>query len=335
MIETIYVEEAVRQHRRSQEILARYPQARIIDIERYGQVFNKSRQHFRLQKNQPALILAEKHGNRVLPAPQAYNIGGMHNYYFSHMMNCVYDCRYCFLQGMYRSAHYVLYVNYEDFAQQIRQTIAKHPPGSTYFFSGYDCDSLAFEPVTGFAEYFVSLFTQLDAWMELRTKSTQIRQLLQQPVNPRVIVAFSLSPDIVVEKLEARTASLDKRLDALEKLAVRGWSLGLRFDPVIFSADWRELYQELFRRVFARIPSTSIHSVSLGVFRMPEDFFKRIRKLYPDEALYAMQYVSKAGQLSYAEEMEQEIMDGCREMLLQYIPEEKLFRCQEEVCQNP
>ena len=35
------------------------------------------------------------------------------------MLNCLYDCRYCFLQGMYRSANYVLYVNYEDFTKDI------------------------------------------------------------------------------------------------------------------------------------------------------------------------------------------------------------------------
>ena len=35
----------------------------------------------------------------VHPVPATYGIGGDENYYFSHMLNCLYDCRYCFLQG--------------------------------------------------------------------------------------------------------------------------------------------------------------------------------------------------------------------------------------------
>ena len=31
------------------------------------------------------------------------------------MYNCLFDCRYCFLQGMYNSSNFVIFVNYEDF----------------------------------------------------------------------------------------------------------------------------------------------------------------------------------------------------------------------------
>ena len=88
-----------------------------------------------------------------MPAPSEYSIGGDLNYYFSHMLNCIYDCRYCFLQGMYRSANYVLFVNYEEFYQQIKLICNSHADKSCHFFSGYDCDSLAMEPVTGFMQY--------------------------------------------------------------------------------------------------------------------------------------------------------------------------------------
>ncbi|MGZ5058118.1 MAG: DNA photolyase, partial [Methylobacter sp.] len=121
MIETIYIEEAILQHPRVLDIVARFPQARRVTCARYGEIFNPKAQNFRLQKQQPALILAEKYKHFALPAPVGYGIGAARNYYFSHMLNCLYDCRYCFLQGMYQSANYVLFVNYEDFQQDIRQ----------------------------------------------------------------------------------------------------------------------------------------------------------------------------------------------------------------------
>ena len=36
------------------------------------------------------------------------------------MYNCIYDCKYCFLQGLYSSANYLVFVNYEDFLNQIK-----------------------------------------------------------------------------------------------------------------------------------------------------------------------------------------------------------------------
>ena len=155
MIHTLYIEEAIRAHPRVRAIVERFARATIVPITRYGEVFNRNQQSFRLQKKNPALILAEKKSNQVLSAPEGYGIGSARNFYFSHVLNCLYDCRYCFLQGMYRSAHYVLFVNYEDFQDQIVKTVAAHPGEDVYFFSGYDGDSLALESITGFVEAFL------------------------------------------------------------------------------------------------------------------------------------------------------------------------------------
>ena len=181
MVSTLYVEEAVRDHPRVARILERFPKSEVIRCDQYSEVFNPRAQNFRLQKRDPALILARKYTGHVMDAPPAYHIGGGENYYFSHMLNCVYDCRYCFLQGMYRSAHYLLFVNYEDFAEAISNRLPDVASGKqAWFFSGYDCDSLAYDPVTGFTEYFLPFFTRFQqAYLELRTKSTQIRALLR------------------------------------------------------------------------------------------------------------------------------------------------------------
>jgi spore photoproduct lyase len=328
MIETIYIEEAIRQHPRVMDIVARFPQARKIACGRYGEVFNPRAQNFRLQKQQPALILAEKYKNFALPAPVGYGIGATRNYYFSHMLNCLYDCRYCFLQGMYQSANYVLFVNYEDFQQDIRQLCAESPDENLHFFSGYDCDSLALEPVTGFVEQFLPFFATLpNAWLELRTKSTQVRSLLNLEPLPRCIVAFSLSPDEIALKVEAKAPSVERRLDALCKVQEQGWQIGLRFDPLIYQSGYQQQYRQLFEQVFSRIDLNLLHSVSLGVFRLPENFFKKVHKLYPEEKLFAGPLVSQKGMVSYKQELEQEMMHYCTEQLLNYIPADKFFPC--------
>lgn len=328
MIDTLYIESAVAEHPRITAIRRRFPAARVVNCERYGEVFNPKAQNFRLQKQKPALIMARKHQKFVLPAPAGYGIGGERNYYFSHMLNCLYDCRYCFLQGMYQSANYVLFVNYEDFQQQIRDICRETPEEAIYFFSGYDCDSLAFEPVTGFAEAFLPVFAELpNAWLELRTKSTQIRGLLNRPALPRCVVAFSLSPDSVANKVEAKAPSLIKRIEAAAKLQQQGWQIGLRFDPLIYQHDYQDQYRQLFSQVFSVIDADALHSVSLGVFRLPEHFFKKMHKLYPEERLFASPLQSASGMVSYKAELEQAMMNDCGEMLLQHIPRERFFPC--------
>lgn len=329
MIETLYIEEHIVEHPRVAEIRARFPKARNILCERYGEVFNPKAQNFRLQKQRPALILAEKYHRFVLAAPPGYGIGGPRNYYFSHMLNCLYDCRYCFLQGMYQSAHYVLFVNYEDFQDEIRMLCRQYPEQAIHFFSGYDCDSLALEPVTGFAQAFLPVFADLpNAWLELRTKSTQIRSLLERPAWPRCIVAFSLAPDEIATKVEAKAPPLVRRLEAIMKVQSQGWPVGLRFDPLIYTADYKTHYRALFEQVFAKIALQNLHSVSLGVFRLPEAYFKKVHKLYPEEKLFAGPLVNQHGQMSYRPELEREMMHYCRELLLDYIPENRFFPCQ-------
>jgi spore photoproduct lyase len=329
MIETIYIEESILQHPRVVEITARFPQARKITCGRYGEVFNPKAQNFRLQKQKPSLILAEKYKHFAMPVPSGYGIGANKNYYFSHMLNCLYDCRYCFLQGMYQSANYVLFVNYEGFQDEIKQRCAETPDEAVHFFSGYDCDSLALEPVTRFAEQFLPFFEKIpNAWLELRTKSTQVRSLLNRDPFPRCIVAFSLNPDEIATKVEAKAPSLQRRLDALCKLQEHGWPIGLRFDPMIYQTGYQQQYRQLFEQVFSIINMDQLHSVSLGAFRLPEKYFKKVHKLYPEEKLFASPLDNQQGMISYKQELEQEMMQYCTQQLLRYIPEAKFFPCQ-------
>ena len=326
MVHTLYIEDDVAEHPRTKEICSRFPAAARIPIGRYGEVFNRKAQSFRLQKKRPALILARKFGRLVLPAPDGYGVGGRRNFYFSHMLNCVYDCRYCFLQGMYRSAHYVLFVNYEDFQEAIETKLSEAPTKEAYFFSGYDCDSLALEPVTRFLESFYPFFAEHpQAWLELRTKSTQMKLLLEAKPLPNCIVAFSLTPALTSRALEHKVPPLEQRLQAMEAVQKRGWNIGLRFDPMIFTEDYHEQYRRLFAEVFERLRADQLHSVSLGPFRLPKPYFEEVTRLYPEEALFAGPMEVRGRMVSYRKGMEREMMSFCIGELLPYVREEIFF----------
>ena len=328
MAETVYVESAVIDHPRCRAVLRRTPRARVVEIERYGEVFNPKAQNFRLQKNNPALILAHKHAGYALQTPAGYGIGGVHNYYFSHMLNCIYDCRYCFLQGMYRSAHRVLFVNYEDFVTEIKRLSQRHAGEPVWFFSGYDCDSLAYEPVTHFIDHHLPAFRHIDnAWLDVRTKSTQIRQLLRHPPSDRVVVAFSFTDPLTHRHTERHVPTIDKRIAAMQRLCDRGWRLGLRFDPVVYHTDYQDQFRALLASIFERIPVDALHSVSLGVFRLPKGNFKTIHDLYPEEKMLNQPLELRDGIVSYPAQREREVLEFCETLLLERVPRSIYFPC--------
>ena len=328
MVSVVYIEEAIRDHPRVDRIRRRLGQVKTVWCDQYTEVFNPEAQNFRLQKRSPALILAKKNAGFVMPAPPAYSVGGDQNFCFSHMLNCIYDCRYCFLQGMHRSAHYLLFVNYEDFAEAIGSTINKCDLNSSvWFFSGYDCDSLAYEPVTRFAAYFLPFFAQHPhAYLELRTKSTQIRSLLEQSPLPNVVVAFSFTPQGISTALEHKVPDVSVRFHTIKRVQAAGWSIGLRFDPLIYVHNFKQQYRELVSSIASSIDPKRIHSISLGSFRMPKDYFKTIVKLYPDEALYAgpMQ-TNDEGLITYAGDVKEEMLEFVTDLLLQWFPQTILY----------
>jgi spore photoproduct lyase len=229
---------------------------------------------------------------------------------------------------MYRSAHYVVFVNYEHFFDGMAEKLNIHGGEDVWFFSGYDCDSLALEPVTGFVrELLVWLRQHPRAQVELRTKSTQIRSLFETAPLSNVVIAYSLTPDLTAATLEHKAPSVEKRLAALTELAQRGWNVGLRFDPVLYELHYQDLYQRLFEDVFDRVPENRIHSVTLGPFRMPKPYFRNVTRLYPDEALFAGPFESRDKMVSYSMDCEQQMMSFCYGQLLRYTAADKIYTC--------
>ena len=175
-----------------------------------------------------------------------------------------------------------------DFFQAIVDKIRAAGGASAHFFSGYDCDSLALDPVTGFVKEFLPLFRDHPrGLLELRTKSTQIRSLLDLGPISNCIVAYSFTPAEIADAIEYKAPSVSKRLQALQRLQARGWRIGLRFDPLIYQDGVTEQYERLFAQVFNAVDTALLHSVSLGSFRLPKSFYRSLARLYPDEVLFA------------------------------------------------
>lgn len=279
MIDTIYIEEEILEHSNAIKIIEKVKPKNIVHCQSYKEIFNVKNQNFRIQKKKPSLILAKKNNTFLIKTPENFHIGGKKNYYFSHMYNCIFDCKYCYLQGMFSSANYVIFVNYDSYFQEIKKKLEKYPDEDIYFFSGYDCDSLALENITNFGNSFINFFKNFKkGFLELRTKNSQISSFLKIAPLDNIIFSWSLNPHKITTEFEDKTPSLEKRLESIIKMQKHSWNIGLRFDPIIYTNDFENIYKKFFEYIFKRLDLKRIHSITVGNFRIPKSYYKRFKK---------------------------------------------------------
>ena len=278
-IDTLYIEQRILKNQYTKQVTQLLKPKNVIYCQSFREIFNLKKQNFRIQKYKPSMILAMKENNFLIETPKTFNIGGKNNYYFSHMYNCIFDCKYCYLQGMFNSANYVLFINYESFFLEIKKKLEEKPNEDIYFFSGYDCDSLALEKITGFARSFINFFRQFKrGFLELRTKSCQVDEFLKITPTENIIFSWSLNPQNIITKFEDKTPNLEKRLDSIFKMQKNNWKIGLRFDPIIYENNFETIYTNFFEYVFKRLKIENIHSVTVGSLRLPNSYISKFKK---------------------------------------------------------
>lgn len=322
MKKIIYIENEIKHEHRTQTLLKKFNHSQVIYIDKYTEVFNKKNQNFLLQKKNPSIILAKKHSNFLQRIPNKYTIGGNFNYYFSYMYNCIFDCKYCFLQGLYNSANLVVFINYEDFFLEMLKLQKKLKKKIT-IFSGYDCDSLAYNSQTGFIEEALRFFSKnKNLELEIRTKSSYVKPLLKGSLD-NIIVAYSFTPSKFSKIYEKGVPSVEKRVRCIKKLIDLDWKIGLRFDPIIIYEGWEEDYIYLFKTLFKLIPNKLIHSVTYGNIRYPKAQFNKIQKYNVEEKLF---FNLKKNKLLYEDYRKEKISTFCQGELFKYVSQDKIFQ---------
>jgi spore photoproduct lyase len=318
----IYVEKDILDHPRVEQWRQRYPNAQWIVVDDYKSVFSRPRQNFDLQKRSPKWILARKKDQFVYSGNQYVQDFCYENFaYNALVLNCPYDCRYCYLQGMYGSANTVVFVNLEDYFEATDTALhqRKNPTKPLHLAISYDTDLLALENALGYVSAWADFArNRPELLLEVRTKSANIDSFRDRTPQANLVFAWTLSPQAVVEAYEKQTPSLERRLAAMAEMATRGWPVRLCLDPVLRVPDWQQHYHELVQRIFEVVPAAAISEVSLGVFRMSSDYFKRMRKQGRTDLLhYPFEHANNT--VSYFKEEREEMLRFLQNELTQHI----------------
>lgn len=321
----IYVERDILSQRRTEEILRHFPGAQVVVIDHYKDVFNRRRQDPALQHASQNLILAANRGSLIYPgAPVCQSFGNEHFYYTSCIMNCVYDCDYCFLKGMYPSGNLVIFVNLEDFFLQVEKLLSEFP---VYLCISYDSDLASVETVTGYIREWAE-FTKSheNLTVEVRTKCGRTDLCRKIPVCERFIWAYTISPEEVIRTCEHGTGSFEERAGAAGAFLDAGAPVRLCFDPMIYRKGWRESSAAMMRKLDAALDLSRIRDFSVGSFRISESYLKVMRRAMPESAVVQYPFELTEGYYHYpaaaAEEMEKFLSEEIRKR----VPDADIFR---------
>lgn len=255
------------------------------------------------------------------------------NYYVVNLIkNCVYDCTYCFLQDFLENNPLLTaFVNVEDLITELEEEFRAHPDRSFRVGTGELTDSLALDHLIPHTDLLIPFFNrQSNAVLELKTKSDQIENLLNQPDPTNVIISWSINPQEIVDREEKGTPSVAKRLEAARLCQEKGYGVGFHFDPVILFPGWEQAYEELIDTLFQKVSPEGIEWISLGSFRYRPNLKRIIRERHADSLVLTGEHTAGAdGKFRYLRPLRNHAYDSLRQMMKQRAENVDVYLCME------
>lgn len=334
----IYIERDIAEHPRTQKILEKCRANGIFYIDRYMNIFGRKKQDIHFQMKHRSLILAKATGELLYKgSPMCQDYGRREFYYTSLMKNCLYDCEYCFLKGMYDCGYLVVFVNIEDVFSTVERKLAQIADGQTMYLSvSFDTDLYSFEKLTGYCGLWLTFAAAHPSCeIEIRTKGApQIvknaeadfsKKLLSDTSN--FITAFTLSPQEIIDRFEHHTAPLESRLESAASILDAGATVRLCIDPMIYVRDWREIYDRLAEQMAKTLDLTKVRDFGIGTFRISKEYLKRLRKAEPDSEATQYPFVTEGGYAEYPKNLRDEMLEFLTmELKRRGVEEKQIFR---------
>ena len=266
------------------------------------------------------LVLAKQEGEFFKPCPGTQKYVCCNYYFLNLATNCDVGCTYCILQGYLNNPYMTVYVNLEDMFAELENLLTSNPDQLFRIGTGELTDSLTLDHITNYSKKLIPFFTQFsNTILELKTKTTQINNLLEFSPPNKIIVSWSLNPDELIMSEEKNAPSLQERLEAAQKCSERGYLIGFHFDPMIYYKNWKNGYCSVVKEIFKYISPEKIVWISLGALRYPAEMDKIVRERHPDsEIVLGEMFPGKDGKLRYfrpiREEMFQKMVNWFREV---------------------
>ena len=214
--------------------------------------------------------------------------------------NCVFGCSYCTIQTFYRDT----IVFDAGLAQKLAQ-IELDPERYYHIGTGQSSDSLAWGNRNGNLEALCAFAAaHPNVLLEFKTKSDNIRWLLDNPVPANVVCSWSMNTDTIISNEEHFTADLDRRIAAARAVADKGIKVAFHFHPMVWYDTWQADYTALAERLLRLFSPEEVLFLSFGSVTFIRPVLKKIRrKGFPTKITQMTLVRDPHGKLTYPDDI--------------------------------
>ena len=257
-IRTIYLEPDVKEYGRGRQILDRFPDAELIEVEshqRIPELFgNEGNVKHWVRNKRSVLILGVKKSLAARPN------GRSADWIAPSLSNgCAMSCAYCYVPRRKGFANPITtFVNIERILGYVERHAtrlgAKAVPNqcdeSLWVYDiGENGDCSVDHAISDNVADAVTLFARLpNAKLSFATKFVN-RDLLALDTGGHTRMRFSLMPAAIAQRVDLRTSRIPERIGAINDFVDAGYEVHLNFSPVIIYDGWQHDWAELLQQV--------------------------------------------------------------------------------------
>ncbi len=236
--------------------------------------------------------------------------------------SCGFDCSYCSIQSFYNQNT----ITFDATFTQKLLNLQLDPNKTYHIGTGQASDSLMFGNREGVLDaLFEFARKNPNVILEFKTKSDNIKYLLENAVPKNILCTWSLNTPTIIENEEHLTASLDKRIAAARKLADKGVKVGFHFHPIVEYVGYLDEYQALYEKLILQFEPSEVALVSFGTLTFIKPVIKQLREREFRSKITQIPHEDASGKTSYPEATKIAMFKHAYESFKPWQQEEKVF----------
>jgi spore photoproduct lyase len=241
--------------------------------------------------------------------------------------SCGFDCSYCSIQSFYNQNTITFDSSFKD--KLLNLNLDKN---KTYHIgTGQASDSLMFGNREGVLDaLFLFAKENPNVILEFKTKSDNIKYLLENDVAKNIFCTWSLNTPTIIENEEHLTASLDKRIEAARKVADKGIKVGFHFHPIVEYENYLDEYAEVYKKVQENFTPDEVALVSFGTLTFIKPVIKQLRGREFRTKITQIPHEDASGKTSYPEATKVEMFKHAYESFQKWHKDVFFYLCMEE-----
>ncbi|RLA79625.1 MAG: hypothetical protein DRG78_12580 [Epsilonproteobacteria bacterium] len=241
--------------------------------------------------------------------------------------SCGFDCSYCSIASFYSQNTITFDSGFADKLKNLNLEKNK-----TYHIgTGQSSDSLMWGNREGILDALFEFARENpNVILEFKTKSDNIKYLLENEVPKNILCTWSLNTTTIIENEEHLSASLDKRINAARKVAERGVKVGFHFHPIVEYENYLAEYQDIYKRLLSEFDPKDIALVSFGTLTFIKPVIKLLRGREFRSKITQMPFEDASGKSSYPDATKVEMFKHAYDSFKPWHQKVFFYLCMEE-----